>query len=243
MNAITPLVGVGLAICAAMASVAVARFHRGLLPKIQVAAFVFAGLVLIGAAAIDLILVNQADGGAEVQAHLDATTAHSADLRRRIDANVAAMTAALAEPLTSHEPPSVERDQAWQKKIGSLANETAALLKERDALVAEIYSIQPSVGAANNRDSQQRFSIILTLAMIGYAASIWLATFAAGRKERAEARAAAMRQFGLDTTPASDEVKHLAASGDKIRAIKAYRDATGASLVEAKNAVESLFGR
>ena len=41
-----------------------------------------------------------------------------------------------------------------------------------------------------------------------------------------------------------DEVRHLADRGEKIPAIKAYREATGAGLAEAKRAVEEyLAGR
>ncbi len=41
-----------------------------------------------------------------------------------------------------------------------------------------------------------------------------------------------------------EEVRHLADRGEKIPAIKAYRDATGAGLAEAKHAVEEyLAGR
>lgn len=35
-----------------------------------------------------------------------------------------------------------------------------------------------------------------------------------------------------------DDIRALAAAGDKIAAIKAYRERTGASLLDAKNAVE-----
>jgi ribosomal protein L7/L12 len=54
---------------------------------------------------------------------------------------------------------------------------------------------------------------------------------------------ALLRHFGIDTTPAiSDRVKDLASDPNrKIEAIKVYREETGASLVEAKNAVEAFI--
>lgn len=48
------------------------------------------------------------------------------------------------------------------------------------------------------------------------------------------------QQFWPD--PRLDEVRHLAAQGKKIEAIKRYREITGARLLEAKNAVERISG-
>ncbi|MCX5187700.1 ribosomal protein L7/L12 [Streptomyces sp. NBC_00268] len=50
-----------------------------------------------------------------------------------------------------------------------------------------------------------------------------------------------LEQLGIqDVDPAQDQVSALVRQGKKIQAIKLYRDITGADLVEAKNAVESM---
>jgi len=51
-----------------------------------------------------------------------------------------------------------------------------------------------------------------------------------------------LKQAGLEEPPAprQDEVAALARAGKKIEAIKVYREATGAGLLEAKEAVERL---
>jgi ribosomal protein L7/L12 len=59
---------------------------------------------------------------------------------------------------------------------------------------------------------------------------------------------ALLRHHGVDPTqgllPCSERVKQLAAEpGRKIAAIKAYREETGASLAEAKEAIEALAHR
>jgi hypothetical protein len=55
---------------------------------------------------------------------------------------------------------------------------------------------------------------------------------------------ALLRHFNIDLTqgiPLSDQVKELARDKGKISAIKVYRQETGASLVEAKAAVEAYM--
>lgn len=44
----------------------------------------------------------------------------------------------------------------------------------------------------------------------------------------------------VDTFGVSDEERQLAASGRKVEAIKAYRERTGADLLTAKNAIDSI---
>jgi len=230
---------VGFVICGLAASVAIVKFYRGPLPRWQIIGCVLLGLSIIGCAAADWVFLDQSGADARVQIHLDATAAHTADLKRRIDANVAAMQAALAEPLTSHEPPSAERDLAWRNRVAALAGETGSLLRERDGLLAEIKAIKPSAAAAATREWQQLVSILLDCAMFAYMGVVWLALFLNIRKRRAQAAPLG----GLDPNLASDHVRQLAASGAKIAAIKVYREETGANLFEAKKAVEALSNR
>lgn len=44
----------------------------------------------------------------------------------------------------------------------------------------------------------------------------------------------------VDTFGVSDDERQLAASGRKVEAIKAYRERTGADLLTAKNAIDSI---
>jgi ribosomal protein L7/L12 len=46
----------------------------------------------------------------------------------------------------------------------------------------------------------------------------------------------------LATTDVSDRVRQLASSGNKIAAMKAYRDETGVDLRTANEVIDSLFG-
>jgi hypothetical protein len=233
MNAFTLIVG--FVIVALAASAAIMKFHRGLLPKWQVIGITLAGLVIMAGGLADIVLIDHRDQGARVQEHLDATAKHLADLKQRIEANVAAVQAAVAEPS------SVERDQAWRDRVATLAGETGTLVKERDELSKEINGIQPE--AAADRLLQSRFSILLEAALILYLGIAWSAIALNVRKRRAETRAEWIRQHGLDPTIASDHVRQLAASGAKIAAIVAYRVETGADLREAKNAVEALSSK
>ncbi|MBB5129759.1 hypothetical protein [Streptomyces griseoloalbus] len=72
------------------------------------------------------------------------------------------------------------------------------------------------------------------------------------RRSRAERRAArAERELDLvpghlglrDEVPRLDEIVTLVRRGEKIQAIKVYREATGADLVEAEEAVDRLVRR
>ena len=241
MDAFTLIVG--FVIGALAASVAIVKFYRGPLPRWQIIGIALLGLLIIGCGTADWVLIDQSGANARVQIHLDATAAHIADLKRRIDANVAAVQAVLAEPQTSHEPPSVERDQAWQKRVAALADETGALVKERDELAKEIKAINPSAAAASAREWRQLISILLDCAIFAYMVVVWFVIFLNIRKRRADARTTTAPQDGLESNLASDHVRQLAASGAKIAAIKAYREETGANLFEAKSAVEALSGR
>jgi hypothetical protein len=81
--------------------------------------------------------------------------------------------------------------------------------------------------------------LILLMALTSY----WDTTARIGRIERK--LNALLRHHGVDPTqglPLSDRVKQLASDpSQKINAIKAYREETGAGLKEAKDAVESFI--
>jgi hypothetical protein len=50
-----------------------------------------------------------------------------------------------------------------------------------------------------------------------------------------------LAHLGLEFRPLSEEVRRAAEAGEKITAIKLYRQATGAGLAEAKQAVEECL--
>nr|WSX50637.1 hypothetical protein OG409_17810 [Streptomyces sp. NBC_00974] len=91
-------------------------------------------------------------------------------------------------------------------------------------------------------------TLFLLLALLGTAA--WITSTVVIRMKALERRADGLeRRLGLvldhfgieEPEPAGLEgVRALAAGGRTIEAIKAYREATGASLLEAKRAVESF---
>jgi ribosomal protein L7/L12 len=238
MNVLMPLVGVGVAICAAGGSFAISKLHRGPLPRLQLAVFIFVGFAVIGGGVADAVFTYRADvGGAEVQKLLDATAAHEADLKRRIDAHSIVLRASLAEPQTSSEPPSIERVQAWQKKMAVLGDETAALSAENSRLGEEIAATQLVIVAAEEkRDVQRRSSNAVIFASLAYISIGWSTIYSANRRRRAEA----LRQFDPTLKAVSARVKQLSLSGDKIATIVAYREETGVTLVEAKKTVEAL---
>ncbi len=74
---------------------------------------------------------------------------------------------------------------------------------------------------------------------------IWMGSINARLRGIERKLNALLRHHGVDPTqglPLSDRVKQLAADpGRKIEAIKVYREETGASLVEAKEAVEAFI--
>jgi hypothetical protein len=231
---------IGFEIFLFLASVAIFRFHRSALPKSQFLVVVFAGVGMIGAPAANLALVSQRNAG--VQERLDAARAHGADLRRRIDANVAAMQAFLAEPGTSQESPSFGRDQPWREALASLGHETAALSKERDALLAEINAIPGVAVADSNLELQRYLSLLSIVGICAYGGIVGLALLLAASERRAETRAAPMRLSRLEPRVASDRVDRSAASGEKLAAVGADTE-WGADRVEAKNPGETLSGR
>lgn len=190
MNALILIVGP--AICALGGSVALIKFYRGPSPKWRIIGTILVGLVAIGAGVADWVLIDQRGMVERTQIHLDATAAHVADLKRRIDANVGASQAAVAEPQTSHEPHSAERDQAWRNRVASLANETGALLKERDELLKEINAIDlVAIGAAaaSARVWQERLVFVFGCVILAYAIILWFLLIRDIRKRRADARA------------------------------------------------------
>ncbi len=241
MNSFVLFAG-GYALFIAVAGIAIFKFHSGLVPKYQVFAIAAAGITIMSALTADLVFLSRDRLNSDIQTQIDAATAHSADLGQRIYANVAAMKTTLAEQRISQESPSIERDQAWQKRVGDLAKETGELLKERDALVQEIGALQPAIAAAAaDHLFQKRFTNLFVIAVTGYLTATGLTLLVASRKRRFEIRAAKMRAQGLDPMALSDRVKRLADEGRKIAAIKAYREESGASLLEAKNNVENYM--
>jgi ribosomal protein L7/L12 len=81
---------------------------------------------------------------------------------------------------------------------------------------------------------------LVVLALSGLASLEGLKRRLAAAERKLHAVGAAL---GLPAEPApSDEVQRLARSGEKIAAIEAYREATGAGLAEAKAAVERIAG-
>lgn len=85
--------------------------------------------------------------------------------------------------------------------------------------------------------------------MFGFFSTSQLAPTDAARLSRVEAKLDLILQH-LGIAPAdavaerlSAEVRTLADGGDKIKAIKAYRDQTGAGLKDAKEAVEAYLLR
>ena len=67
-------------------------------------------------------------------------------------------------------------------------------------------------------------------------------TSASLRRRDAEARSAQARMTGLDAA-AEAEIRQIISSGQKISAIKRYRELSGCSLKEAKAFVETLTDR
>lgn len=67
-------------------------------------------------------------------------------------------------------------------------------------------------------------------------------TSASLRRRDAEARSAQARMTGLDAA-AQAEIRQIVSSGQKISAIKRYRELSGSSLKEAKEFVETLTDR
>jgi hypothetical protein len=222
---------------APVAALVAARFYRGPLPRSQFFVIVLLAVAVVGGAAANLALVDQRDGGS-VRERVQAVAAHTADLKRRIEANVAAMQATLAEPQTSKQPPSVERDRAWRDRVASLAHEAQALAQERDDLAKQIDALQPDVAAS--RDSIRRMRLVLLAVVFAFVTIGSLAVILSARKRIAKARAARMSLPVGEPIVASDRVKRLAAAGRRIVAVQVYREETGAGLVEALNAVDNL---
>jgi hypothetical protein len=222
MNAFVIIVG--LVACAAAAGIAIFSY-RGPLAKSQLIVLTLLGIGLIGAIAAHLALVSQDDMSASIRRHLDATTAHSADLSQRIAASAATMQVALAEPPNPGEPHSFERNQAWQKHVASLSIEAGALLKERDEIGQELKAIQLDVTAnAANSKLRSRLSILSAAALFAYMSICWLALFRVAREHRIAANAAATRRQGLG--PGCNHVERLAAADEKAAGNNAYREGT-----------------
>ncbi|MGW7514687.1 ribosomal protein L7/L12 [Streptomyces sp. NPDC054796] len=91
-------------------------------------------------------------------------------------------------------------------------------------------------------------AVVLAIAVVGFGLVLGGMENQRRRTDRRIARTErrldqALSHLGIDDSdPRLQEVRELALSGKKIKAIKRYREVTGADLVEAKEAVERIPG-
>ncbi len=235
------LLGLGGAV---VANIVFVTFFRGLLPKpLGLLLLVYVGFGLVGATAVNLALLSGNELSPGLQAKVDVAAAREADLKRRIAVNDSALRSTLAETPSATDTPTLERDEAWRKRIGDLVTESRALSGELGELTKQIAPLQTEAAAAAVVTLRKRLTIALLAEILFGLFVVWIAGFNAARESRIEARRAEMRARGLDPMAVSDQVRQLAESGQKLAAIKAYHEETGAGLAESKNAVESLSGR
>ncbi len=148
------------AACLSAIGITIAKFYHGKLNRLLVFGIAAAAIASLGIAGMDWNANQRSADSATIQSRLDAVRAQSADLKQRFEANSAQMNATLQEPTTSKEPASVERDQAWQKRIAGLAAETGALIAEKDALLKEIAALQTEIAlSVQNPDGAKFFAI------------------------------------------------------------------------------------
>jgi ribosomal protein L7/L12 len=113
----------------------------------------------------------------------------------------------------------VERgSRLWEAVIASVVCAGIAVL------LAWFQSLNPIFGVPVDHPGSLVF--IAAMAMIGFVGAL-----ARPRRPMAQSPPGVLH----------DEVKRLAAAGEKIRAIRLYRDLTGAGLAEAKQAVEGYM--
>ncbi len=163
---------------------------------------------------------------------LESIRVHIADMKRRTDANAAAMRHA-------GEGPQAD-SPAERRRVLDLVKEATALEAEGRRLRSEIDNIRNELDEALQAKERRAFwrALILAVALLPLAALMYRRH---GARQRAiEERNAALIAQGIDPKEPSDRVKELVRSGRRARAIKLYLQETGVGLADAKQAVEKL---
>ncbi len=170
--------------------------------------------------------------GERFDTQLASVRVHIADMRRRTDANAAAMRRAGEGPQAG--------SAAERRRVLDLVNEATDLEAEGRRLRSKIDDIRNELDEALQANETRAFwrALILVVALLPLVA---LLQRRHGARQRAiEERNAALIAQGIDPKEPSDRVKELVRSGRKARAIKLYLQETGVGLADARQAVEKL---
>lgn len=164
---------------------------------------------------------------------LESIRVRTADMKKRADANAAALHRA-GEGQQAASP-------AERQHVLDLVKEASALEAEGRALRHEIDDISNELGEAMRAKETRAFwrTLVMIVALLPLV-PLFKRRHAA-RQRAIEERNAGLVAQGIDPKLPSDLVRELVRSGRKVRAINAYLRETGASLVEAKQAVESCL--
>ncbi len=131
-----------------------------------------------------------------------------------------------------------ERVTAFQKETAALQADTNAISRELQAVKQRTDAVQSKlIDLKRARAFRDLLTFVSALAIAALAVVGGVRISSAQRRHVAE-RSASLRAQGIDPAVPSERVKQLAGAGNKIAAIKIYREETGAWLVEAKDAVE-----
>jgi hypothetical protein len=155
----------------------------------------------------------------------------TADMKKRVDANAAALRRV---GVGQQAGTAAER----QHVLG-LVKEASEFEAEGRKLRNEIDDIGNELGDALRAKETRAFwrTLALPLALLPLIPIIYLRH--AARQRAVDERNVALIAQGIDPKLPSDRVRELAHGGRKIRAINVYRRETGASLADAKQAVEN----
>jgi hypothetical protein len=168
-----------------------------------------------------------------IQSRIDNVASRTKVLRESIATNKQALHVIAQSP----ERPPLERVTAAQAEATALADESRALVQENTAIQSDLAALR------HLRDSKEStlFLIVLMLAPVLLVEAV--NRIRVQRIQIAE-RNSSLRASDVDAMLPTARIKQLADQGKKIRAIKEYRQETGAGLAKAKHVVEAyLRGR
>ena len=167
------------------------------------------------------------------QTQLEGIRVRTADMKRRADANAAALLRAgeNQQPLNPAE----------RQHVLELVKEASALEAEGRAIRHDIDDIRSELEEARQAKETRAFwrTLILAVALLTLVPLIQQRH--AARRRSIEDRRTALVAEGIDPKMPSNRVRELARSGRKVRAINVYLRETGASLADAKQAVENCL--
>jgi hypothetical protein len=136
-----------------------------------------------------------------------------------------------------------ERVAAFQKEAAAIEEESKSLSNASQALKSRLDKVQSEHDGLKRTRTSKDFLIFLCA--LGISAVSISSSLLIGRaqRKRISDRNSSFRAQGIDPMALSVQVQQLADAGNKIAAIKLYREETGSGLADSKESVEAYLNK